>query len=506
MPEGIWITTYGNGFYLLNQNKVVKFPLDTDRYLATAHCIIEDKKGFFWITTNHGLFQVAKQQLLDFAAGKIRQVFYLYYDKRNGFATNEFNGGCYPCAVTLADGTISLPSMDGLVWYKPDLIKPELPNRGIFISAIQQDGRNLKVTDTLEIPRDFEQLHLTVSTPYLGDEKNIHMHYSLTGPGRDQHWTSVNPDFIVSIPSLSHGDYQLRIRKASGFTANDYTYKTVQLHVPRAWYETWWFRLLASIAFGGVFFASVRWRSAQHIKKEREANLVRHYRVISQIIAAVNHDIQTPLHYIGFSLKQFNEFVHKLSGIDPLIIRMSDETLGTSQRLNTLTKNILDYIKLQSKSPSERRHMTSVDVSGLVSDVKELFSGIAIHKQVSIINDIDATFNAYTDPSLLSIIIHNLIDNALKVSRSQIRVSSRITSGRKVVCIEDDGGGMPQEQVYWLNKKYRSYQEWLHASQNPGQKGIGLVIVKDLCVLLGIEIGVNVADGRTVILLSFPIS
>jgi signal transduction histidine kinase len=280
----------------------------------------------------------------------------------------------------------------------------------------------------------------------------------------------------------------------------------VQLHVPRAWYETWWFRLLASIAFGGVFFASVRWRSAQHIKKEREANLVRHYRVISQIIAAVNHDIQTPLHYIGFSLKQFNEFVHKLSGIDPLIIRMSDETLGTSQRLNTLTKNILDYIKLQSKSPSERRHMTSVDVSGLVSNVKELFSGIAIHRQVSIINDIDATFNAYTDPSLLSIIIHNLIDNALKVSRSQIRVSSRITSGRKVVCIEDDGGGMPQEQVYWLNKKYRSYQEWLHASQNPGQKGIGLVIVKDLCVLLGIEIGVNVADGRTVILLSFPIS
>ncbi|MNY74265.1 hypothetical protein D3C86_2132500 [compost metagenome] len=63
---------------------------------------------------------------------------------------------------------------------------------------------------------------------------------------------------------------------------------------------------------------------------------------------------------------------------------------------------------------------------------------------------------------------------------------------------------MPEDLVRWLNKNYKSYEEWLRASQNPDQKGIGLVIVKDLCVLLGIKITVLVpGDDKTLISLSF---
>jgi hypothetical protein len=63
---------------------------------------------------------------------------------------------------------------------------------------------------------------------------------------------------------------------------------------------------------------------------------------------------------------------------------------------------------------------------------------------------------------------------------------------------------MPAELVDWLNRRYQSYEDWLRASQNPGQKGIGLVIVKDLCVLLGIQINAQVFDeSRTSIALNF---
>jgi signal transduction histidine kinase len=183
---------------------------------------------------------------------------------------------------------------------------------------------------------------------------------------------------------------------------------------------------------------------------------------------------------------------------------MSDETLNTSERLNTLTRNILDYIKLQSKSPSERRRMTDVNVYELVSAVSQLFSGIATHREVCIKKEINPTLTVWSDSNLLSIIIHNLIDNALKVSQSEITISAENDGGRKRIIIEDDGGGMPQDQISWLNRSYRSYEDWLYASQNPGQKGIGLVIVKDLCVLLGIDIVVHVKEGeRTMVTLNF---
>lgn len=503
-PEGTWITTYGNGFYLLNKNKIVRFPLDNERFLATSHCIVEDKNGFFWIPTNRGLFQVAKKRLLDYAADNRKQIFYLYYDKQSGFETNEFNGGCKPCALTLADGTVSLPSMDGLVWYKPETIKPVLPGKGIFINAILEDGKELPVRDSLEISLDFEQLHLTVATPYLGHSNNIQMQYSLSGNGRAEKWIPINADFTIPVPKIPYGNYVLKIRKISGFGANDYTYKTINLHIPRAWYETWWFQSLLVAAMAGLFFISVRLRTESLVRKEREANMIRHYRVISQIIAAVNHDIQTPLHYIGYSLKQINAYLHRQSGIDPFITRMSDESLNTSERLGALTKNFLDYIKLQSKTASSRTEMSDFRVSELVSNISGLFDAIATFRGVAIRNTVDPGLTIHSDRNLVSIIIHNLIDNALKASQSEITVSAAIENGQTRIVVVDDGGGMPQDQACWLSKDYRSYEDWLRASRHPDQKGMGLVIVKDLCVLLGISIKVVVQEERsTLVVLTF---
>lgn len=503
--EGTWVTTYGSGIYLVTRQKVVRFPLDKDRFLATAHCIVEDKKGFFWITTNRGLFQVAKNELVQHAADPRKEVYYLYYDQRHGFATNEFNGGCTPCALTLSDGTVSLPSMDGLVWYKPETIRPELPDKRIFISAIQQDGQTVRIADTLNISRDFDQLLVTVATPYLGNVRNIRMEYSLSGEGRSGKWAPVNEDFVIPVTKMPYGRYVLKIRKITGFRTNDYTYKIVHLNIPRAWYETILFRFFTVLAATALFFLAVKWRTGYLVKKERESNLLRHYRVISQIVAAVNHDIQTPLHYIGYSLKQINAYLHKQSAVSPMITRMSDESLNTSQRLGTLTKNLLDYIKLQSKSESSRTHTGEVMVSGLVASISELFSAIATFRNISISNAVGPDFTVYSDHDLLSIVIHNLVDNALKVSKSEVSVSAGIENGRKQIVIGDDGGGMPEDLVKWLNKNYKSYEEWLRASQNPDQKGIGLVIVKDLCVLLGIQILVLVpGDEKTQITLSFP--
>ncbi|MCF0051754.1 ATP-binding protein [Dyadobacter sp. LJ53] len=502
--DGTWITTYGNGIFLLKDNKLIHFPLDRDRFLLTAHCITEDAKGFFWINTNRGLFQAAKQQLLDYARDSKNLVYYLYYDRSQGFATNEFNGGCQPCSVKLANGIVSLPSMEGLVWFTPDKIMAELPDRAIFVSSTNLDGKEIQVKDTLRIPRDFEQLRLQVSTPYLGHAKNIQMHYSLSGENRDAKWFPVNADLIITIPKMSYGNYKLVVRKANGFKTNDYNYKTILLNIPPAWYETWWFRSVLALIVLALFLLVVRWRTGYLVKKERKDNMMRHYRVISQIVAAVNHDIQTPLHYIGYSLRHINAYLHKQENGNPLITRMSDESLNTSERIGTLTKNLLDYIKIQNKSSSSRTQMGNVDAREMVSGICNLFSAIAGFKGVIVKNEVEPGFEVWSDLNLLSIVIHNLLDNALKISASEIIISSNIIAGKKQIVIEDSGSGMPEDLRKWLNKSYRSYEEWLKISLYPEQKGIGLVIVKDLCVLLRIDIFASInSKNHTTVRLMF---
>lgn len=503
-PSGTWITTYGNGIYFLQKDKLIALPLDNDRFLATAHCIVEDRNGYFWITTNRGLFQVAKSQLVNYAAGRKKQVYYLYYDKSSGFDTNEFNGGCLPCALTLADRTVSLPTMDGLVWFKPETVRPELPDKGIFINTIHEDGKSLPASDTLDISRDYEQLRLALATPYMGNVRNIHMQYALSGANRAGKWMQVGSDFVISLPKMSYGNYELKIRKAGGFEPGKDIYKTIYLRVPRAWYETVWFRVLAFLALVALFVLFVRLRTAHLLKKERENSLLRHYRVISQIMAAVHHDIQTPLHYIDFGLKHINTYLHKKAAGDPLIVRMSDESLNTSQRLNTLTKNILNYIKLQSKTGSARLNMEMLGVAELLAPVSKLFGAVATFREISIRTEVAPELTIYTDASLLSIILHNLTDNALKVSESEVLITASSINGKKQIMIENDGGEMPEEQTEWLNRRYKSYEDWTSASPNPDQKGIGLLIVKDLCMLLSINISASVpAKNRTLVTLTF---
>ncbi|WP_353719012.1 two-component regulator propeller domain-containing protein [Dyadobacter sp. 676] len=106
IPDGrdeIWITTYANGLFLLKGNKLTQFPVDKEQYLASAHCMTEDKNGFFWITTNKGLFQIKRSDLLAYAR-KPFDLYYHYYSKTAGFNTNEFNGGCQPCALRAPGG------------------------------------------------------------------------------------------------------------------------------------------------------------------------------------------------------------------------------------------------------------------------------------------------------------------------------------------------------------------------------------------------------------------
>ncbi len=503
--EGTWITTYGKGLYLFAGNRLIKFPLDKNQFLATAHCIVEDSKGFFWITTNKGLFQVSKRQLMTYVKNRNYPVYYLYRDKNYGFATNEFNGGCSPCAAKLDNGMFSLPSMEGLVWFSPHKIKTELPIKNIFVSRAELDGNLIEFKDELELSRNFELLRMHVATPYFGHANNIQMSYALSGGNRTPVWIPVPEDFVVSFPKMSSGKYQLTIRKVNGFGVNDYTYKRVKIFIPPTWYETWWFWCLVVVLvlFGLLFIFRLRTRYL--VRKERDGNLMRHYRIISQIVAAVNHDIQTPLHYVTYSLRQINDHLHHENNGSPLMVRMSDESLNTAIQIGALTKNLLDYIKLQNKSEAARTEISPVNIFEVVSEISKLFAAIAKFRNVTINNEVEPSLIVMSDHNLVSIIIHNLLDNALKISRSWVSISAGIVNNRKHITIKDTGVGMPPDLPKWLNKSYKTYEDWVRASAIPEQKGIGLVIVKDLCALLHIELLVVSEEGNgTTVTLMFP--
>jgi two-component system sensor histidine kinase PhoQ len=76
-------------------------------------------------------------------------------------------------------------------------------------------------------------------------------------------------------------------------------------------------------------------------------------------------------------------------------------------------------------------------------------------------------------------IIGNLLDNAFKWCRTRVWVGARREAGFLVLCVEDDGPGIPAEQARGLGE--RGARADLSA---PGH-GIGLAVVREICQAYG---------------------
>jgi signal transduction histidine kinase len=85
---------------------------------ATAHYFMENKKGFFWIPTNKGLFQVKKDLLLSYAKNPKQSIYYHFYNKDSGFLMNDFNGGASPFSGTYILTARMLTGFDSKYKYK----------------------------------------------------------------------------------------------------------------------------------------------------------------------------------------------------------------------------------------------------------------------------------------------------------------------------------------------------------------------------------------------------
>jgi len=465
--------------------------------------MVADNKGYYWITTNRGLFQVSRRDLLAYADKEQDYVYYQYYGKENGFNTNEFNGGCQPCAVKLGDGRISLPSLDGLVVFDPAGIHPDLPDKGLYIDEVTLNGQPTACRDTLQLPHAFRQLQLHLDIPYFGDPRNLHVSYSLIGKGQDTVWLPVGERCTLSFPTLSAGTYSLLIRKINGFGKNNYTEQRLLLMVQPAYYEALWFRLLILLVLeaGVIIYSGMRTR---HIKKQnqllesrvaaRTAELEATMRSLSlsekrlrlqtltqeRLIAAITHDIKTPMKYLiqlagNISWKEPQE-------LEPEMIRRSAKAIyDASYRMYYLIDNLIQYIRTHVRN--ECRVDEEFDLHELLEEKLDIFSSIAESHDTRIVNNVLPDLPLVGNYQVLAIVLHNLLDNAVKhTHKGIIQLSAARNNGKVTITVEDTGPGLPWPLLHWINNYH--YIAGQPEEALPPHSGLGLIIVLELLELV----------------------
>jgi len=515
--KNIWLTTYEKGFHLFRNKQLCTFPMDRNHFLQSSHSIVEDKKGYFWIPTNKGLFQIRKQRLIDYADKKLKTIYYHYYDKQYGFLSNEFNGGSQPNGITLKNGNVFLPSINGVVNFNPENILPVLPNSDIYIDEAMVDEKKITVSDTLNLDRNFERIKFYIDSPYFGNQKNLNFEVKLDGPD-PQEWINVPKDHEISFTKLSPGTYTLIVRKLNGFDG-DYSYKKITIFIKPAFWQTNSFStLLLFFSFLLIFLLySLRVNYMANKNKQLQkaidektkelkmtisslldtkAKLKGHIDNNTRIIQYITHDIKSPLKFMAMTTRHmYNSYDDNTDDLKESL----KSIFTSSTQMYNFVDNLLEYSKLYLDKG--KTDIVPANLYEITNAKLELFKGIANHHKTEIVNEIPKNHSIRISRQPLSIAIHNLLDNAVKNTYSgMITFRSYITEKGIHIEISDTGKGMNDETLEYYRSMIRDYDPKVLVNS----LRLGLQIVIELMLTWGGAITIeSIADKGTTITLIF---
>jgi signal transduction histidine kinase len=518
-----WVTTYGDGLYLMENGKVTRLPSDQNGFLDYAHCILEDKMGFFWISSNKGIFKTRKKDLLAYAHRTLPTVLYLYYDRADGFLTNEFNGGCQPCGLWIGDGIATFPSLSGIVWFRPESVIDSALDEPFILEDFNVDGKEIPAKDTVQLPYDFGQFCVMVTGVYFGNSNNLHFQYNLKPEGeKPGPWLNVDKKKGVSVYRLAPGDYILNVRKITGF-GNRQIQRQLHIRVQSAAFLSWGAIFAASLTIIGLLAGVVRWRTSYLTEQNRgiakkvadqthelsttmdelretDTKLVKQLQIQSMIVGVVSHDIRSPLKFLSSSIQklykdtqsEFPDFPYL--NTEKLIQQSADQVL-------TLTENLLRLIKLMLSEGEIA--VEKVNVNEILHAKCEFFTEIARNNETVIEIMLAEELIVETNRQMLDIIVHNLLDNAVKSTfKDTIQLSAIRETSPDCICIAvaDTGNGMPLEIARWLGES-----GFIDApgAEIPGV-GFGLIVVKEFSRLLNIPVIAGTTNMGTIVQLLVP--
>ncbi|GAA3742490.1 hypothetical protein GCM10022422_27990 [Flavobacterium ginsengisoli] len=501
--QKIWLTTYEKGFFLYENQTLHSFPTDEEHYLNSAHCIIEDKNEFFWISTNKGLFQVSRKALLQHYKNKNTVIYYHQYNKADGFLINEFNGGCQPCGNFLKNNDIVFPSMNGIVFFNPYKISPLLPGKDLFIDRVVLDQKIIIPKDTIVLKNNFQRVSFLVSYPYYGNPKNVAIEAKMDKIGSDR-WERLKADKSISFTTLPPGTYTLTFRSLSGFNAN-YAYKKVILVVPAKFHQTIWFTILCCFLFVGfvisIWYIRLYYQKMKSLqlqitiaKKTKklaatvqkleitENNLKQEIKQHEMLVKSMSHDIKSPLKFLSSSVKHL--FENSTIQQDPKLKQQLGMLQTSTLQLYEYVENLIKYSSIFIEG--KKLEGESYSLNKLIEESIHIFEKIAEAENNAIINSVPKDLLVKTNKKALSIIIHNLIDNAIKNTKNgRIELLCTTQSNILTLKIIDNGKGMSKELIDYYHNFYK----------NPISKNyhLGLHMIIELLIL--IEGNINIKSG-----------
>ncbi|MFO1050780.1 MAG: HAMP domain-containing sensor histidine kinase [Planctomycetota bacterium] len=190
----------------------------------------------------------------------------------------------------------------------------------------------------------------------------------------------------------------------------------------------------------------------------------------ARFLAGATHELKTPLATIRLGLESI---------ADPRVAAAARERylramIGETDRLERGLSNLLETAALRAEGAMV--HPRPGDLADDLRSAVEELQARADAAGVKLLGEIDGSVTLARDPKAVRLVLHNLLDNAVKFSPrdATVRVALRPGSERVEVVVADSGAGIPPADLR------RVFEPFWRGEGSAGGAGLGLHLAREL--------------------------
>ncbi len=470
----LWFGTYDSGLLRFRDGRFTRITTGAGLWSSGAFQILEDAQQRFWITSNTGIYRVARRELDEVATGRRDRVTSVAYGVRDGMRHAEANGGTQPAGLISRDGRIWFPTQQGVVVFDPAAIPVNPLPPPVVITHAAVANRPVPVGPLIEIPSGPTALELQFAA--LTFVRPEHSRFRFIMEGLDQDWIEAGGERAARYAQLPYGRFVFRVVAANrdGVWNTDGARLTVVV-VPPFYRTRWFFALLMGTAVAaGIAVHTWRLRllrREQDLQQAFSRQLIASQEAERRRIAAGLHD----------GLQQHLLVIRNwaLLGQAPpagdaaAAQRWRDVDQAAAHALGDVRAIVHDLTPYQ------------LGRVGLARSVKDMVHTVAASSSITFsceVADVDGRLSKEAELTLFRV-IQEALSNIVKHSQAR-RASVRLeTDGPRVrVRITDDGRGFAADPGVWRREG--------------GTGGFGIFGMTERVGMLGGRFEVSSAPGQ----------
>ena len=505
----IWVSTNRGVTYVADS---VEFDLSIKHGLISNNVfqVILENQEVLWFASDRGVMRVGKEQIEALINGDTTIITDTrIFDRSDGLRTGQIT----PASISSLSkaGEIWFSTLKGVAILNSRNIPTNELRANVLVTHVITDLGEAGTSKEIILPPGNRRLDFYYTGISFSAPEKIRFRYQLEN--FDQYWIDAGNRRTAYYTNLPPGVYDFKVMAANNDGLWSEMPATFQLVQEAYFYQEDWFYMALGaflIALGAFLYylrarglnrrnyqlarlVQERTKDIQYQNEEivfqkeelRQLNTVK-----DKLLSVISHDLRGPIAAVSGLLgllKSGHLNYHELIG-------QSNKLYNEVQNLTYLLDNLLSWSKTQMQGI--KLNCESFPLRDVVEQNLKTVNHISEQKKISVFNKIPKDCMVYTDVNFLSLVVRNLVINALKFTheKGEISISSKTIGDQVQVSVTDTGVGMSEDELKKLFNTESHYSKM--GTANEAGTGIGLLLCKEFIELEGGKIWAESKQGE----------